>query len=210
MNFRLKGITDASTIEQAQRCSVFEYDFDLRPRSLNFIQLKNVDKIISQFPHTKFQLIFENETNFTINEIAKKLNHSKELFGIEVCGNINFEEVDELKLDYSWRFQEDSQFSDIKRAKNLKKIILTHTSLEHYLESGELFGFLQLFNDENFKDIEFELLLDWDTNLIESALKQLNFSFVSFEVNSKVELSYQIPNNDLITSELERYHKIFN
>lgn len=210
MNFLLKGITRPTTIAKTYHIPIDGYDFDLRPQSFNFTQIKNIKEIISLYPLNKYSLIFENEKPFMIDEIVKKIGSSEKDLGVEICGNIDFEAVDELDLEYSWRFQEESKFSNIKRAKNLKKIILSHKSLEIYLESGELFGFLQLFNDPNFDNIDFELLLDWDTKLIESTLEQLEFSFISFDINSKVEHSYQNPNEEIIVSELERYRKQFN
>ena len=210
MNFLLKGITSASTIEQTRDVPIYGYDFDLRPKSFNFTQVKNIQSIIAMYPLCRYSLIFENEQPFLIDEIVKKLQLSERALQLEICGSIDFEAIDELGLDYAWRFQEESKFSDIKKAKNLKKIILCHKSLELYLESGELFGFLQLFNSPSFSNITFELLLDWDSDLIESTFDNLNFSFVSLEINSKVEISYQHPNNEIIKNELHRLNRMFN
>lgn len=207
MNLLLKGITKASTVDRTQHIPVFGYAFDLRPKSFNFTQLKNIQAISEECPLHSFDLIFENESPFVINEILKKFEDGPAKPTLEFCGAVNFLDLDKFNLHYSWRYHEEVSLSKIKAAKNLTKLIFTHSTLEYYLDNGELFGFLQLFNDKDFSHLQFELLLDWDSFVIESVLDINGFDFISFELNSKVELSYQNPDEELVIAELMK-HKI--
>lgn len=205
MNLLLKGITKASSVETTQNIPVAGYAFDLRPRSFNFTPIKNIQNILEQCPIASFDLIFENENPSIVAEILNKFKDAAVRPSLEFCGAVDFSVLDRLQKTYSWRYHEEVSISKIKAAENLKKIILTHDILEKYLESGELFGFLQLFNDDDFSDLQFELLLDWDSFVIESVLDISGFDFISFELNSKVEISYQNPDEDLVVSELMKH-----
>ena len=202
MDIHLKGITGSAPIEHFNSLPVKTYAFDLRPKSFNFTSIKNINGVITSFPLERYRLIFENEAIFNIQEILKKITDSEVVTMLEICGNINFEDVDHVGFPYCWRFNEDAKFSDIKKAKNLDTIVLPHSVLEFYSDRGELFGFLNLFNDEHFAETEFELLLDWDSSLLDSSFEQLKFSSLSFEINSKVEISYQNPDLKLMKSEI--------
>lgn len=205
MNFLLKGITKASSVEKTKDIPIYGYAFDLRPRSLNFTQLKNVQLISSQYALLKFDLIFENEKPFVITEILNKFDGSLLMPGLEFCGAVDFLELDEFDKDYSWRYHDEVPLSEIKKAKNLKKLIFCHFTLEKLHADGELFGFFQLFKDEAFSHLEFELLLDWESSVIESVFDTNGFDFISFELNSKVEISYQNPDEELILAELIKH-----
>lgn len=205
MDLHLDGITKSISIEQLRHTPVKTFGFDLRPKSFNFTTIKNIAEIISQYPTENYRLIFENESGFNISELLKKVDFDNSDVSIEICGSVDFQELEKLGISYSWRFHEGARFSDIKKAKKLKSIVIPHKTLEFYFERGELYGFLDLFRDSYFKEMNFRLLLDWDSSVLMTAVDQLSIQDFAFELNNKVEISYQNPDHNLIANEINKF-----
>ena len=81
--------------------------------------------------------------------------------------------------------------------------------LDSLHSSGELHGFFNLFSDFTEK-VYFEIQLDWDSEIILSLFDFFEIPLLSFEINNKVELSYQRPDHLLINKNLEQIHKLFD
>lgn len=210
MNFALKGITKGKTIHSMDH--IVQFGFDLRPRSFNFTQLSNIKEIIRGNPQVKtFVLIFENESTSIIKELYAKveidLHQSQELW-VEFSGSEKLEDCEQLGIPYVWHFKEGYNIKVMKEQKLLKRVAFTHSLLEQYNDRGELHGFFNLFQDLT-NEIFFEVQLDWDSEIILSFFDYFPISMISFEINHKVELSYQCPDHILMNSNLKNVADLF-
>lgn len=202
MNFILKGVCQDSTIKKLEGSSlVSDIGFDFRPKSFNFVQSYKVQELVKQCSEIKsFSLIFEDEKDFVVTEKFKEVSNvliEDQSLYLEFAGTQMLESFEKLQIPYFWHYQDQEKISNIKNTSFLKKIIFRHSDLEYLNSKGELFGFFQLFSD-HFDRIQFEIQIDWNTELILSILEFINIPIFSIEITNIVEKSYQRPDNDLI------------
>lgn len=203
MNFSLKGITKGSSVSSLKNLALESFAIDLRPTSLNFTSFKNIAHICELQADVSYKFIFSVEPVNIILESIKRVEESCRKADLEFSGVVDFKELDTLNRSYSWRYNEESSFKEIVKAKNLNRIIFSHSFLEVLAQKDELFGFLCLFRDGDLSELSYELLLDWDSSLLESMFSYFSFDCISFEVNSRVELSYQNLDYDHILKQFE-------
>lgn len=210
MDINIKGITTDSLMTGPIKDQVTTYSFDFRPTSFNFIQVARAADYMKQL-EGEYQLrcLFENDSNLMITETLNKIEDLAEYRCLpEVFGQQSLEQMESLDLEYCWLYQNSVKLSELSDAKNLKKIILRHSDLQELNDSGELFGFLNIFNSMELV-VEYELLLDWNTIIIESMFDYFKFNELSFEINQMVELSYQNPDVHLIQTHLNNIKERF-
>ena len=70
---RLDGIYNHETLEAARSMGVESFQFDFRPRSLNFLQLHVFQEMIDKLPKNKetFFLHFSNEKDFVVAKVVE-------------------------------------------------------------------------------------------------------------------------------------------
>ncbi|MBD64281.1 MAG: hypothetical protein CME62_03690 [Halobacteriovoraceae bacterium] len=208
MSITITGVTSENTIQTIKSYHLNSIGFDLRPKSFNFIQEHKIKSILTQFKGLNVSLLFENDKDFVINHFYQDLKSLSHQFYVEFTGQEKVAELEKLNIPYFWHYHSEEKISSLASTKNLKKIILTHSVLREFQQTGELFGFLQLFADINSK-IKFELLLDWDTEIMLSMFEYFEFHGIQFEINSKVERSYQNVNQTLLSDQLSYYLHLF-
>lgn len=207
----LKGITKAQTIEETQDLQLSGYSFDLRPKSFNFTQLKNIKEILERFPDHQYTLLFENEKEFMVHDLFELIQKENNyLLTPEFTGLSVLNQVEQVGKEYFWHYHSQETFKHLLDHKLLKKIIFLHKDLEVFQANGELFGFLNLFQDLKQNGILFEVQIDWDTDLIESMFEYFSFDSLAYEINNKVEVSYQNPDHVAILSQLVQTLKLFS
>lgn len=207
----LKGITQAESIETTQELNLAGYGFDLRPKSFNFVQVKKVKDILGQYPNFQYILLFENEKEFMVNDLFELIQEDNDYnLTPEFTGLSNLSEIEKVGKEFYWHYHDEETFKNLQKHKLLKKIIFLHQDLEDYHARGELFGFLTLFKDLQTAGIKFEVQIDWDTSIIESMFEYFPFDTISYEINNKVELSYQNPNHAAIISQLINTKNLFS
>jgi hypothetical protein len=208
MDYGLKGVTKLTTIESNRDLELKVYSFDLRPRSFNFTPMSNIKNIISSANLGDFTLLFENEKDFVLNEFIKEFKLNENHVHLEFSGTTQIEELDALETPYSWHYHPEIKISQISKTRFMKRIVFGHQLLEHFNDNGELFGFLSLFKDL-VDGVEFELQLDWDSPVLESMFEYFKFDFISFEIDSKIETSYQNVNEVELNAHIKTIQKIF-
>jgi hypothetical protein len=207
MEYSLKGITKLSNIEVTQALGLQSYAFDLRPRSFNFTPLYNIKQIQQTSGQEVYTLLFENEKDLVLKELVKEFEFKENIVYLEFTGVTELNELDSLGMPYAWHYNPEIKISEVKKAKFLKRVVFSHVLLEHFDDSGELFGFLSLFTDL-VEGLEFELFLDWDSSILESAFSYFHFDRISFEINSKVESSYQCADEISLVSHIKRIQEL--
>ena len=175
----------------------------MRPRSFNFTPTYNIKSILNNSYVDNYTLLFENEKDFVLTELLKEFELGHKKVRLEFTGTTQLNELDKFQLPYVWHYNPEIKISQIKQAKYLKRIVFSHVLLEHFNDNGELFGFLSLFVDL-VEDAEFELFLDWDSSILESAFSYFHFDCISLEVNSKVDSSYQCIDEISFKSHIQR------
>ncbi len=207
MRFGLKGITKSEVITHVLQHNVEEFSFDLRPKSFNFTQAYNIVSILKDFSTTglNYQLIFENEKDFVVKSVLEQIEKDlgeKRIFHLEFSGETSIAELDSYGNPYSLHFKEGRKIAELTGAKNLKRIIFHQKDLQLYADNNELYGFLQLFSDLD-EIVEFEILMEWDSQAIYSMFDYFPIKCLSFEVNNQVELSYQTVDITKVTNHLD-------
>lgn len=217
MNFILKGITQSDTLDYCKSLSLEnlhlkEVSFDLRPRSFNFIQIHKLTQFIKSIHALNgVSIQFENEVSLSVSEILKKCSEEcppGQRLWPEFSGHEDVSIFENFATPYAWHYHGNQKIKNIGQCQFLKRIIFKHHILEDFNQRGELHSFMALFS-EFAESIEFELQLDWDSEIILSLFDYFTFHFISFEINRKVELSYQRPDHLLIKKNLEQIDTLF-
>ncbi len=203
MKLILKGITKPETIEALSSSQFNQYSFDMRPKSFNFTQGRNIESIIKRYGGLyNFSILFENEKPFMVKEILKPFRDKTNVVP-EFSGRTPINELNELGYPFFWHYHDEEKIRDLKQIENLRRIIFHQEDLEYLNQRGELFGFFQLFSDY-FERIEFEIQLNWDSEIFVSLLDSFNLLILSYEINSLVEKGYQNPDTALINQSIQQ------
>lgn len=209
MKLALKGILDLEVMQLASQLGMSEVSFDFRPRSFNFTQGYRVKELLSYGGQFDFlNLIFENEKDFVIEQILKDLNSAEHSIMLEFSGGESLIWADKFETPYIWHYKADTSLSQIEESKFLKRIVFNQEVLDYYNQSGELFGFFQLFSDR--ENLELEILADWDNPLIISLIDSFNINYLSFEINTKVERSFRSVDHALVSTHIKQIQQSLN
>ena len=201
MQFNLKGVTKLETVLETKDIPIYQYSFDLRPKSFNFTQIKNIEEIISASQDiNSISLCFENEKPQLVKELYKRSKeraHDSQQLLLEFMGDEKIEYCEQFKLPYIWHYHEDESISSFGHASYMQRVVFSHALLQKYHEQNELHGFLNLFSDYVQK-IYFEVQLEWSREIILSIFDFFKIPVVSYEINSDVEHFYQNPDHKKI------------
>ena len=208
MKIGIKGIIDLELMTKSLQNNVEFVAFDLRPKSFNFTQEYKIAEILEQNSNANLEsvsLLFENEKTFMIQEICNRLSKDFKITA-EFTGKTDLKTVDDLVIDFFWHFDQDTKIKEVFEAKNLKRIVLTQEVLEQYQDNNELYGLINMFQEQ----YEVEIQGDWDKSIIKSAYDLLNIRYLSFEINNKVERSYRNIDYGLLEAHIGHVSKLFN
>lgn len=208
MRLTLMGVTSLETIKLAHAAGVDTFSFDLRPKSFNFIQSKKIKSILNEAPLVDYRLTFANEKDFMVSALYNDIKLTTPNLKIEFTGVTKLHELSRLEEPFVWHYNSDEKLRDIPNNSKLERVVLDHRVLSDYNDRGELFGFLQLFQGLQ-GVVEFDLLLDWDTEIIGSMFEYFNFSGIVLEVNQKIEQGYQQVNHSLLLNQIQYYQDLF-
>ena len=202
MNLRVRGIYNIDTVRHLQLLGINEFCFDLRPRSLNFIQIRNCAEIISNCNTSKikFFIQLEDDKDFvikeTINQFKLYLEDDKlpEFFfiGIRPCSFYT-----EFNMPFSIEYSDYIDFNNIEDITLLRKVFFSHDYLESLMETGALFSFISDFQQKLPSNVEIGLSHHFGSPIMESIVDFIPFKSIQFEITNLVELSFR--NIDLIS-----------
>lgn len=215
MEVRVNGVYNSSIINHLSAIGISHFSFDLRPMSLNFTQSYKIKEMLEQTSSSlkHFYIHFENEKDFMINEIVADINNSRGQaeINLEFSGHDQLEYYESFETPYLWHFNEDVDFSQIAKTKNLKKISFDQLYIEQLLQFGklyDLFGKVLAFVGN--KGIELEISANWDSAMLETIIDFYPITSLNFEINNKVETSYRQIDLQLVTGHIEHTKRSLN
>src|SRR5690606_7524370 len=133
---KVDGIYDIRTVNQLLDLGVTRFSFDLRPRSLNFVQHYRVIEIVKQIglrPKIVFCFHFADEHPMLIEKFIEDLSSaaaitkeqwSGDQLELEFSGREDFGFLDTFNVPYRWHLFKGASWSKAAKAKNLKGIVL--------------------------------------------------------------------------------------
>jgi hypothetical protein len=200
-SIRIDGVYDFKTIEIFIQEGVTDFVFDLRPRSLNFLQHYKLIEIISRFKNMpiNWYLHFSNEADFIINKFITDVD--RVLAG--TVGNNVFLEFSDEK-DFSWYEQFNKKYfvrmnlnaRAIDRLRdnirNCHGIVLDSSLLIQDIQAGTIEGQMaQLFKNEYFlqNNPQLFILKQWDEEIFEEMYFKVDR--YSFPISRRFEISYR-------------------
>ena len=205
---RIEGLYDLRTLKNLKENDIYDYAFDFRPTSFNFLQQYRFMDLIAQADDkmSHYYLHFSNEADFVIGKFIEDLkSHFKkdtEYGDFENKITLEFSDFcpasfyDSFETPYYWNFHQERPLKEYLDAKYIKGIMLDFNWLHDKHERGEFDSFfahfLQLAAPAiRERGLELALKIDWDSHLFDSLFDYVDFKFLSLPVNNKIEVCYR-------------------
>ena len=219
--FKIDGIYDGSTFKNLYDLGIRNFGIDCRPRSFNFLQQYKFLELIEKYYQLdfKFYLIYQNEQEFVIKKMIDDIKELMEKktgiaslnnqFILEFLDHKDPKFYDAHNCPYFYHLDEIKEIPKIELMKNLTGIVL-HNKILQQLHSGGIFnGFLKDFYKYAPKNIPLMLFIDWNEEILTSALEFFTIHKIILPINSKVEISYRVVDFPKIKKVLPLYQKYF-
>ncbi len=192
---RITGLYDQRTIQLLKENNVYSIGFDLRPRSLNYIQSYRLVEMLKDVKLGTVYLLFENEKEFIVEDILKKV---KEVYGgnlvLEFSDTQSKEYYDQFKTPYILTF--DGYRGDLKSS--CGDFFRGFTFDYSYLEGIHTRGYFDAWIVEYYRAIKFLerqiehfLVRQWKSDIFPSLYELLDFDYVSLAICSDVEVCFR-------------------
>lgn len=203
---RISGIYDYRTIQFLQELKINHFSFDLRPRSLNFIQEYRLIEILEKMQLGNIYLRFENEQSYIIERIY---NNCLKAFGgrvlLELSGNIDIGFIKENKFPFLFVVNE----KDLELIP-VDELCVGHTFSYEFLQMMHLRGefvawvsaYYRKFNASSLNNIQI-LDIDWDSDIFPSLYEYFDFDLRNLPINGKIEVCYRNVDLNKISTNLK-------
>ena len=211
---RLDGVYDRKTLDAARSMGVQSFQFDFRPRSLNFLQLHVFQEMIEDLPKSKetFFLHFSNEKDFLIRRViedfekALEKNSSDSEMILEFSDENNAGFYDQFGVPFFWYYSPGSALEEVLKCYNLRGVVWSLDLLNDFDQSRSLELIFDQFWEgygEHIRRMKLKNLIRGvrPLNFLERVLNMMPFDFISLPVDHHFELSYR--NVDLIALRAE-------
>lgn len=205
---RIEGLYDLRTLKALKEAGIYDYGFDFRPTSFNFLQQYRFMDLIEELDDKKsrYYLHFSNEADFVI---AKFIADLKKYYSENIeCGNfkdkvtLEFSDYcqasfyDSFETPYYWNFHQERPMKDYLNAKYIKGVLFDFNWLHEKHQKGEFDSFFAYFLQAAVpyireKGLEVGLKVDWDAHLFDSLFDYIDFQFLSLPINEKIEVCYR-------------------
>lgn len=192
---RITGLYDQRTIQLLKEQKIYSIGFDLRPRSLNFIQTHRLLELLKDVDLGSVYLHFENEKEFIIEDILKRV---KDVYGgklvLEFTDHQSKDFYDQFKLPYMLSF--DGHRGDLKGS--CGEYFCGFSFDYDYFEGIHMRGYFESWVTEYYRTISFlgrqiqhHLIRQWDSDIFPSLNELLDFDYVSLPICSEVEVCFR-------------------
>ncbi len=208
---RITGLYDQRTIQLLKENKIYSLGFDLRPRSLSFIQSHRLVELLKDQQLGEIYLQFENERDFIINDIVTKIS-------AVFSGKIILEFTDSQSLEYYDQFKRPYILSFDPYRGELKKCCgqyFTGFTFDYsFLDEIHLRGSFDRWVGEYYRSISFldrqlihYLNRQWDADIFPSLYELLDFDYVGLGITSDVEVCFRNVDLKLFEKQVEYIRK---
>lgn len=208
---RVEGIYDQRTLKHLKLSGVKDFYFDFSPKSFNFIQEHIfLDLLLKLIDSTDRIFLHFNRSN---DPMIKKLANDIQNLGFSF-ENIIFE-IDEWSIDllpkdfpylYVLNYSHDVELLKTINS-NFSGFYFDFNSLEDLHRKNLINNYANNFHTRfhSFLNEKKMLILriDWQSNLLISALDLFDFNLISLPINSNIEVCYRNVDLKKITTEME-------
>lgn len=205
---RIEGLYDLRTLRTLKDSGIFDYGFDFRPTSFNFLQQYRFMDLMAQLDDSKsrYYLHFCNEADFVIAKFVEDLKKHysentdygtfKDKVALEFSDYCTASFYDSFETPYYWNFHQERPLKDYLKSKHIKGLIFDFKWLHEKHEKGEFDSFFAHFLQVaapfiRERKLEFILKIDWDSHLFDSLFDYVDFKLLSLPVNEKIEVCYR-------------------
>jgi hypothetical protein len=206
---KINGIYDERTIRCLIENQVYDYAFDLRPKSLNFIQTYKIAELLKRTQLANIYLRFDNEKDFVINKILDDLSSHL------VCKKLYLEFHDHQESSYYEQFNKPYFLHIDHPSKvthsylggdNLAGACLDYDFLLDLYRYGDLSAFVAdyykiLSNRE--ESVITVLERKWGADIYPSICDFFDFKIMSLPIDSCVEINFRNVDLDRVQRELK-------
>ncbi len=198
---------NSEIIKIAAEEGLYQYSFDFRPRSFNFIQENVFKDILNQFgsPFHRYYLRFDSGENYLFEYFMQSLkeiirensNLSLNQFTFELEGDLDFEYIGNLGLSYILHYNHEKPELFNSYQTFLSGVLLPMNFLYGLHLRHELSEFSQSFaqigrGPRRTGDWQLILEMNWSSVFFDGLLEAFAFDTISFSINSSVEKSYRV------------------
>lgn len=199
---KVDGIYDIRTVNQLLELGVKRFSFDLRPRSMNFIQHYRVIEIISQVGlrhDITFCFHFADEHPMLIekfiNDLAAETGADDTAWTsgrleLEFSGREDFGLLDTFNVPYRWHLFKGADWARASKAKNLRGLVIPFEYVEDALEHGTLTSLCTNLHT-TFRNMQFHLSRSWGANMFASLADLFDFEDVALAIDPNVETCFR-------------------
>lgn len=210
MQLKISGVYDSETIKKIISLGIRHISFDMRPTSMNFIQLYKIKELIDLHGHQfdSFGLHLNNEKDFIIHNAIKDLSEldlfSKIILEFDDLLDVNFYE--QFNVPFIWNYHRMVKIENIIKSKNLTSIKFDENIIRSLEINGDTFDvFKNIFELKKNYLFSIELAHSWNGEFSSSIFDFFNFDTLSFAINHNVENHYRNVNLDLFEKNLLIY-----
>lgn len=203
IDVRFEGLYDIRTMMFLKGQGLFNFSFDFRAKSFNFLQQYRFLEILEKSYNKNciYFLQYQNERDFVIQKMLDdlKLNWSgrcnlHEQFFLEFSDNQELNFYQQFDFPFYWHFQDRKDINELIKSNNLKGLVFNSKFFEEYINKGSWYGFLQsLFtivpNIKMILSTDFDFILSLAKRSINIEL--MGIDLLSFAIDSNVEVCYR-------------------
>lgn len=208
---RVTGLYDQRTIQLLKENKIYSLGFDLRPKSLNFIQSYRLIELLKEVQLGEVYLHFENEKDFMIKDILEKVSevYSGKVV-LEFSDYQNKEYYDQFKKSYVLSF--DVFRGDLRDCcgQYFHGFAFHYEYLEGIHSRGHFTNWItQYYRSLSFlnRQVSHYLCRQWDSDIFPSLFELLDFDYVSLSVNRDVEVCFRNVDLKLFSKQVDYIRK---
>ena len=225
--FKIDGIYNVSVINTLKKLSIYNFGFDFRPLSFNFIPQYSFEELVSESfeSRCKYYLHFDDEKEFMIWKIVDDLTKlyskiSKNISDQEYLTMQNnffmefsyldhdIEFYNQFNLPFYIHINKETELDKFLSRSFLKGIIIDYEELNVLHEQDLLLDFINKFSNylkmnPRHRHLDIVLNIDWDSDIFPTLPELVNFSIVSLQINKKIESSYRNVDSKKVISSLK-------
>lgn len=179
----INGCFDSKTLQTLKQRGVKEFAFDLRPKSLNLVTLKDLNLCLSHCSTEQLYLTFENERVETIFSYLNLLKDRPFTFTLIFRDQRDPYYYQSLNQRFYWMFNPEAAWEEILHLPKLTGLLLPLKYQEFYRSSAKLWSLIDEKNLDVYLHAE-----TFEETLFMNLSQEMK---LSLDLSPEVETSYR-------------------